>query len=321
MHGGGQHHHHGAGCGHGDGHGHGHHAHAPVSHGRAFAIGITLNLAFVCIELFYGWAAGSLALVSDAVHNFSDVIGLVLAWGGAWLATRKPTPQRTFGYRRASILAALGNAALLFVAVGVIVMEAVSRIANPLMPAGTTVMVVAGIGVVINFGTALLFMGGRHKDVNIRGAYLHMAADAAVSLGVLISGLVIMMTGAAWIDAALSLVIALVILISTWGLARESVNMAMDAVPAHIDRDAVMDFLKNLPGVASVHDLHIWPMSTTEIALTAHIVRPGAAQDDDDRFLHDTAATLDTRFGIGHATLQVETGGGEACVLEPDHVI
>jgi cobalt-zinc-cadmium efflux system protein len=296
-------------------HGHAGHSHAPDNFGWAFAIGAALNTAFVIAELIFGYAANSLALISDAVHNLSDVIALLLAWGAAWLSQKQPTPRHTYGYRRASILAALFNAALLLVAVGGIVVEAVNRLSAPAPApvAGWTVIVVAALGVAINGGTALLFMRGRHGDLNIRGAYLHMVADAGVSLGVVAAAGVIMLTGWLWIDPAVSLAIAAVVFWSGWGLARDSVNLALDGVPRGIELSKVRDHLVGLEGVVEVHDLHVWAMSTNETALTAHLVRPGGS---DDAFLHRVCAELSLRFGIHHATLQVEASG-EVCTLAP----
>ena len=298
-------------------HDHAGHSHAPDSFGAAFAIGAALNTAFVIAELFFGYAANSLALISDAVHNLSDVIALLLAWGAAWLAQRKPTQQYTYGYRRASILAALFNAGLLLVAVGGIVVEAVNRLYEPAPVAGWTVMLVAALGVAVNGGTALLFMRGRHGDLNVRGAYLHMAADAGVSLGVVIAAGVIMLTGWLWLDPVISLVIAAVVFWSGWGLARDSVNLALDGVPRGIELASVRDYLAGLAGVAEVHDLHVWAMSTNETALTAHLVRPGGS---DDGFLHHVCEELAQRFNIHHATLQIETNAS-VCKLAPDHVV
>ncbi|WP_454619437.1 cation diffusion facilitator family transporter [Bradyrhizobium cenepequi] len=298
-------------------HDHAGHSHAPDDFGRAFAIGASLNTAFVIAELVFGYAANSLALISDAVHNLSDVFSLLLAWGAAWLAGRRPTDTHTYGYRRASILAALFNAGLLLVAVGGIAVEAVNRLREPAEVASWTVVWVAAVGILINGGTALLFMRGRHGDLNIRGAYLHMAADASVSLGVVIAALLIMSTGWLWIDPAISLVIALVVLVSGWGLMRDSVNLALDAVPRGIELVAVREFLRTLDGVSEVHDLHIWAMSTNETALTAHLVRPGG---HDDAFLHHVCAELSHRFKIHHATLQVEADGA-ACKLAPEELV
>ena len=294
-------------------HDHAGHSHAPDNFGWAFAIGAGLNTAFVIAELIFGYAANSLALISDAVHNLSDVIALLLAWGAVWLSQKQPTQRHTYGYRRASILAALFNAGLLLVAVGGIVVEAVNRLAEPAPVAGLTVILVAALGVVINGGTALLFMRGRHGDLNIRGAYLHMAADAGVSLGVVVAALIIMLTGWLWLDPAISLVIAAVVFWSGWGLARDSVNLALDGVPRGIELAEVRKYLGGLEGVAEVHDLHVWAMSTNETALTAHLVRPGGT---DDAFLHGVCAELSHRFNIHHPTLQIETGA-DVCKLAP----
>jgi cobalt-zinc-cadmium efflux system protein len=298
---------------HGHAHDHAGHSHAPDSFGWAFAVGASLNVVFVAAELVFGYAANSLALISDAVHNFSDVIALLLAWGAAWLAQKRPTQQHTYGYRRASILAALFNAGLLLVAVGGIIVEAVNRLQEPAPVAGWTVVAVAALGIAVNGGTALLFMRGRHGDLNIRGAYLHMAADAGVSFGVVIAALVIMLTGWLWVDPAISLVIAVVVLASGWGLARDSVNLALDGVPRGIELSDVRDYLGALDGVSEVHDLHVWAMSTNETALTAHLVRPDGT---DDAFLHRVCEELSQRFNIHHATLQIESSG-EVCKLAP----
>lgn len=307
------HHHNEHSDAHGHSHGHAGHSHAPDNFGAAFAIGAALNTAFVIAELIFGYAANSLALISDAVHNLSDVIALLLAWGAAWLAQKQPTQRHTYGYRRASILAALFNAGLLLVAVGGIVVEAVNRLTAPEPVAGWTVVAVAALGVAINGGTALLFMRGRHGDLNIRGAYLHMAADAGVSLGVVVAALIIMLTGWLWLDPAISLVIAAVVFWSGWGLARDSVNLALDGVPRGIELAEVRNYLAGLEGVTEVHDLHVWAMSTSETALTAHLVRPGGS---DDVFLHKVCEGLSRRFGIDHPTLQIEMSG-EACTLAP----
>ena len=298
-------------------HDHAGHSHAPQSFGVAFAVGVALNAAFVVAELVFGYLAQSLALISDAVHNLSDVIALLLAWAAVWLTGRLPTDRHTYGYRRASILAALANASLLFVAVGGIAVEAIDRLRQPAEVAGLTVVLVATLGIVINGATALLFMRGRHGDLNIRGAYLHMAADAGVSLGVVVAALVIMVTRWSWVDPAVSLGIAAVVLVSGWGLARDSVNLALDAVPGHIDLAEVRDYLGTLDGVVAVHDLHIWAMSTSETALTAHLVRPGGA---DDWFLHRVCGELTHRFRIHHATLQIEADGS-VCKLAPADVV
>ena len=298
-------------------HGHGGHSHAPDSFGVAFAVGVALNTAFVLAELFFGYAANSLALISDAVHNFSDVIALLLAWAAGWLARKQPTEQHTYGYRRASILAALVNAGLLLIAVGAIAVEAIGRIQQPAEVAGRTVVLVAALGILVNGATALLFMRGRHGDLNIRGAYLHMAADAGVSLGVVVAALLIMLTGWLWLDPAISLCIATIVLASGWGLARDSVNLALDGVPKGIELAGVRDYLGGLEGVTEVHDLHVWAMSTNETALTAHLVRPGGY---DDSFLHGICEELSHRFRIQHATLQIEAGS-DVCRLAPAEVV
>ena len=296
------HHHHD----HSHGHGHGHH-HAPVpGHGRAFALAVGLNTAFVAIEFVYGFLANSTALMADAGHNLSDVLGLLLAWGAALLAKQAPSARYTYGLRGSSILAALGNAILLLLACGAIAWEAVQRFAEPHAVEGVTVSVVAAIGVAINGFSAWLFMAGSKGDLNIRGAYLHMAADAAISLGVVVSGLVIMGTGWTWLDPAVSLAIVLVIVWGTWSLLRESVQMAMAAVPDSVDADAIQRFLAARPGVAEVHDLHIWAMSTTETALTAHLVMPGGYPGDGA--IDAIVAELRKEHGIHHCTLQVEEG-------------
>ncbi len=292
--------------------------HRADSFGLAFAMGTTLNLGLVLAELAFGFLSNSLALISDGVHNFSDVLGLLLAWGGTWLAMRQPTASRTYGYRRASILAALGNGGLVLVATGGLLVEAVQRLASAPPVASGTVLWVASVAIIINTTTALLFLRGREHDLNIRGAFLHMAGDAAVSLGVVIAALLIARTGWLWLDPAASIVVALVILWSGWGLMRDALNLALDAVPAGINRGAVEAYLGSLSGVTEVHDLHIWGMSTTETALTVHLVRPRSQPDD--RFLADIAHELEHRFRIQHATIQIETGEG-ACRLAPAHVV
>ena len=300
--------------GHGDHHGHSHghgHSHAPVAgHDRAFAIGIGLNLAFVVGEAAFGLIAGSVALLADAGHNLSDVLGLCAAWAAIALGRRAASKRFTYGLKGSTILAALLNALLLLVALGAILLEAVQRLAMPAPVDGPTVAWVAGAGILVNGATALLFLRGREGDINIRGAYLHMASDAMVSAGVVVSGLVIWWTGLTWIDPVVSIVIAVLIFLQTWGLLRESVEMALAAVPRSVDSDKVWDALRALPGVARVHHVHIWPMSTTETVLTAHLVIP--AGHPGDAFLDTTRAMLKGRFGIGHATLQVELSGAEA---------
>jgi len=277
---------------------------------RRYAIGIALNLAFVILEFAAGLASRSTALLADAGHNLSDVLGLALAGGAAWLAGRAGGARRTYGFGKATILAALANAVLLVLACGAIGWEAVRRFGAPQEVQTGLVMGVAGAGVVVNLATALLFRRGREHDVNLRGAYLHMAADAAVSLGVVGAGLLIALTGALWIDPLTSLVIVGVILAGTWGLLRESLDLAMDAAPARLDMDELARFLGSLPGVTGQHDVHVWNLSATETALTAHLVR---AEPGDRAFFDQAADGLFHRFGIAHATLQVETDTGEAC--------
>jgi cobalt-zinc-cadmium efflux system protein len=294
---------------HGHSHGFGHHYHhmpSPDGNGRAFALAIGLNLAFVIIEFTYGFIAHSTALMADAGHNLSDVLGLVLAWGAAMLAKSAPRGRYTYGLRGSSILAALGNGLLLMVACGAIAWEAVQRFSEPAPVMGATVSIVAGIGVLVNGFSAWLFLAGSKGDLNIRGAYLHMAADAALSLGVVISGLVIMATGWSWIDPAVSLLIVVVIVLGTWSLLRESVQLSMAAVPPGVDAAAVRAYLGGQPGVREVHDLHIWAMSTTENALTAHVVMPDGYPGD--AALDAMAAALREDFSIHHCTLQVEQG-------------
>jgi cobalt-zinc-cadmium efflux system protein len=312
-------HDHGHHHGHDHAHGHGHHHHAPTNIGRAFAIGVILNTAFVLVEVGAGFHAGSMALLADAGHNLSDVLSLLLSWGAVVLAKRAPTARRTYGLRKATILASLTNAVLLLLAVGAIVSESIQRLTHPGTVATTMVMVTAAVGVVINTATALMFMRGSHGDLNVRGAFLHMASDAAVSLAVVIGAGVIALTGLEWVDPALSLLIAVVIVLGTWGLLRDSVDMALDAAPRGLDVAAVRDWLCRLPGVHEVHDLHIWAMSTTETALTCHVIRPLNA--DGDQFLHSACEGLAARFNIGHATLQVETDAAHACRLAPAEVV
>lgn len=297
-------HNHDHGHAHGDAHG-GHHHHAPTGFGRAFAIGIALNTGFVMVEAVAGFLSGSMALVADAGHNLSDVLALALAWIAAMAARRPPSGRFTYGYKSSTILAALANALLLAIAIGAILFETFHRLTQPQAPQGTVMMVVAGIGIAINALTAMLFMRGQ-EDLNIRGAYLHMAGDALVSLGVVIAGAAILLTGLVWIDAAVSLAIIAVIGVGTWGLARDSVAMGLNAAPANIDLAEVRRHLAGFEGVAAVHDLHVWPMSTTETALTAHLVMP--QRPASDAFLHDVAASLRARFGVNHATIQIESG-------------
>ncbi|MDP3821467.1 MAG: cation diffusion facilitator family transporter [Burkholderiales bacterium] len=285
------------------GHDHAHHHDAPANFDRAFAIGITLNIAFVAVEAFYGWKVNSLALLADAGHNLGDVAGLVLAWGGALAGRLRPGARYTYGWKRASILAAFTNALLLLVAMGSLAWEAVGRLNAPEPTQGFTVMVVAGIGIFVNLGTALLFMRGREHDLNIQGAFMHMAADALVSAGVVLAGGLSLWFGWVWLDPVASLVIALVIVAGTWRLFRQSLRLMFDGVPEHIDLAAVRHELESLPGVDRVHDLHVWATGTSEVALTAHLVMP--AGHPDDAFFEAATNLLRDRFRIGHVTLQV----------------
>lgn len=298
-------------------HNHGHHV---TDYNRAFTIGITLNVGFVLLEVTYGLSAHSVALLADAGHNLSDVLSLVLAWGASALTRRQPSHRYTYGLRRSSILIALLNAIILLIAMGGIAWEAVQRFRAPGPVGGTTVIGVAAVGIVINTVTALLFMSGRKRDLNIRGAFLHMAADAGVSLGVVLAGIAILITGWFWFDPVVSLLIVAVVVVGTWKLLQDSVNLAMDAVPEGIEPLAVRTYLSELPNVAQVHDLHIWAMSTTETALTAHLVIP--AGHPGDAFLCGIGKALHDQFGIEHATLQVETGDSDhPCSLGPDHCL
>jgi len=282
------------------------HDHAPANFNRAFAIGIALNIVFVAIESFYGWQINSLALLADAGHNLSDVAGLVLAWGGALAGKLQPSARKTYGWKRGTILAAFANALLLLVAIGALVWVALGRliVPQPLPGAqGVTIMVVAGVGIVINTATALLFMRGRENDLNIRGAFMHMAADALVSAGVVIAGALTLWMGWVWLDPVVSLVIAVVILLGTWSLFSQSLHMLFDGVPDSVDPQAVRDCLAALPGVTRVHDLHIWATGTSHIAMTAHLVMPQGHADD--AFLKHATDQLHDRFEITHVTLQV----------------
>ncbi len=274
------------------------------NHNKAFAIGIALNVIYIAIEVIYGLLISSMALIADAGHNLSDVLGLLLAWGAAFLAKTLPTRDRTYGLRKSTILAALFNALILLIAVGAITIEAIRRLISPEQVQGTTMMIVASIGVIINAVTAWMFIKGKEKDINIRGAYLHMAADAGVSVGVVAAGLLITLTGWLWLDPLISLVIVLVITIGTWDLLRDSFLMSVDAVPKGISIKEVEEHLKKIPGVAEIHDLHIWAMSTTETALTVHLVMPD--KNPGDYFLKGICGDLHAKFGIGHSTIQVE---------------
>ena len=295
-----------------------HHHHVPRPDAmRAFALGIVLNIAFVIVEWVFGVMAGSLALIADATHNFGDVLGLMLAWGAASLARRPPSARFTYGLGGSTILAALANAMLLLVAIGGIAWEAVHRFGS-IEPVNAPIVIwVALFGVLINAATAWLFMAGGKRDLNMRGAYLHMAADAGVSLGVAVAGLGMIYTGWRWLDPVVSLVIVAVIFIGTWSLLRDSVRMALQAAPEHIDTTGVRRYLAALPGVTEVHDLHIWAMSTVENAMTAHLVMPDGHPGDD--FFADVVEHIEHQFEIGHVTIQIETG--RACALAPDHVV
>ena len=286
-----------------------HHHHAAPDYNRAFAVGVTLNVIFVVIEFLFGVIADSLALITDAGHNLSDVLGLLLAWGATYLSGKQPSLRRTYGYSRATILASMFSGLLLLAAVVLISWEAFKRFLEPTEPIGQTIMIVAAIGVVVNSVTAWFFVSGKDHDLNIRGAYLHMAADALVSLGVVISGFVIWKFGLIWFDPLSSLLIAAVIFWSTWSLLRDSLDLATDAVPRGIDPEKIRGWLCDQPGVQNLHDLHIWPLSTSDTALTAHLLMPEPPADD--RFLHDLAIQLNERFGISHATFQVERGDEE----------
>jgi cobalt-zinc-cadmium efflux system protein len=288
-------------------HHHDHHHDAPATFGLAFAIGIALNGGFVILEGAYGILYGSMALVADAGHNLSDVLGLVIAYAASVLAARVPTARFTYGFKASSILAALINASLLLVALGAILVETLRRLFDPAPVMGGPIMAIAAIGIVINTITALMFMRGRHHDINIRGAYLHMAADAAVSAGVVVAGFLITLTGWRWIDPVTSLLIVGVIAYGTWDLLSSALKMGLHGVPAAVDERAVQDYLCARPGVRAVHDLHIWPMSTTETALTAHLVIP--AGHPGDAFIHALAHELEHDFGVHHTTFQIETEG------------
>jgi cobalt-zinc-cadmium efflux system protein len=310
---------------HGHDHEHGHHhgglghVHAPANFGRAFAIGIALNLAFVVAEVVYGILGNSVALLADAGHNMSDVLGLGVAWFATVLAKRPPSERFTYGLGGSSILAALFNAAFLLVAIGGLSWEAIERLFEPQPVAGKTVMIVAAVGILINGICAWLFASGRKGDLNIRGAFTHMAADALVSAGVVVAGLIMLLTGWHWLDPVVSLLINVVIIWGTWSLLTGSISMSLNAVPSGIDLAAVRSALQTEVGVASIHDLHVWPTSTTETALTAHLVIPGGHPGD--AFLMKVSDDLEKKFGIGHVTLQVETNELTSCKLAPDHVV
>lgn len=282
------------------------HSHAPRNFGRAFGVGIALNTLYVLVEAGVGLSIGSLGLVADAGHNASDVLSLIIAWVGARLAQRSPSERFTYGLKRSPIVASLFNALLLFGAMGVVAWEAVGRLQDPTPVPGATIIWVTLVGLVVNFGTAYLFVHGR-DDLNIRGAFLHMMADGLVTLGVLLAGVAILVTGVAWLDPVISLAIVVVVLWSTWGLFRDALRLSLDAVPNGVDPEAVRSYLDSLPGVSNVHDLHIWAMSTTETALTAHVVIPGH-DGDSNLFIQRACQGLHDRFEIVHATLQIESG-------------
>lgn len=295
-------------------HSHSHHGHEhhPINHGRAFAIGIALNMAFIMVEVIFGITANSLALLADAGHNFSDVLGLVLAWGASWLSQWHPTDKFTYGFRRSSILAALLNALLLLVTIGGIAWEAIGRFLHPSASHASIIIGVASVGVVINTVTALLFMAGRKADLNIRGAFLHMVADAAISAGVVLAGVLIAFTGILLIDPVVSIIVAAIIFMGTWNLLRESFNLAIDAVPEHIDADHVALYLSTLPNVKNVHHLHIWGLSTTDVALTVHMIL--SSPDENNELLAQIREDLHHRFGISHATIQFESSEAGICL-------
>ncbi|WP_250435005.1 cation diffusion facilitator family transporter [Caballeronia sp. ATUFL_F2_KS9A] len=304
---------HGHGHGHG-GHGH-HHHHAPQEgQGRTFALAVGLNLLIVIVQAIYGFLAHSTALLADAGHNLSDVLGLLLAWGAVWLGKRRPNARYTFGLGSSSILASLANAALLLFACGAIVLEAIERLFNPAPVAGLDVFIVATLGMVVNGFSAWLFMHGSKEDLNVRGAFLHMAADAAISAAVAVSGLIILFTGASWLDPLMSLIVVSVIVYGTWGLGRDAMRLAMAAVPPSVDMSRIERYLTGLPGVRDVHDLHVWALSTTENALTVHLVMPQGHPGD--AFVQDVVTTLRSEYSMHHATVQVEFGEAcQACVL------
>ncbi len=279
------------------------HAHGSKNYGKAFAIGIGLNVTYIAVEVFYGLSANSSALLADAGHNTSDVLSLILAWAATWVAEKRPSGKYTYGLRKTTIMASLINGVLIFAAGGIITWDAIQKLQNPVEVPGNIIMLVAGIGVIINTVTALLFMKGQKGDLNIKGAFLHMAADAGVSLGVVVGGLLIKLTGLTWIDPVLSFLIVAVIVYSAWGLLVDSVKLALDAVPENINLDEVKTFLESTEGVEEVHDLHVWAMSTTETALTAHLVVP---REHTDQFLYDVREALHDQFEITHTTLQVE---------------
>lgn len=297
-----------------DHHGHAH-AHAPPNYNRAFAVGVGLNVMFVVVEAVSGIIAHSMALLADAAHNLSDVFGLVLAWGATALARRQPSTRRTYGFSKSTVLAALANALLLLFVTGGVVWEAIGRLRTPAPVQGTMMIIVAACGIVINGVSALMFITARKKDANVRAAFLHLLTDAAVSGGVVVSGVVLLFTKWTWVDPLASLTISAVILVTTWSLLKDAVNLALDAVPAHIDPDAVRGYLQSLPGVHEVHDVHIWAMSTTECALTAHLVMNAPP----DGFVAEVCGALAERFHIRHSTIQVDPVTSPTCKLASEH--
>lgn len=304
---------------HAHGHTHSHGHQEAIDFGRAFAVGIALNLIYVAAEAGYGLAAGSLALLADAGHNLGDVLGLALSWGAMLLGRRGPSGRFTYGLRSSSILAALANALILMVVTGGIAWEAIWRLAHPVAVTGGTVAVVAAVGIAVNGTTALLFASGRGRDLNLRSAFLHMAADALVTAGVVVAGVAIVLTGLPWLDPAVSLAVSAVIVWGSWDLVKQATSLALDAVPQGVDADAVRAHLLAVPGVTAIHDLHIWGMSTTETALTCHLVMPQGHPGDDA--LAHIARDLEERFRIQHTTLQIELGDSDECALTPEHVV
>ena len=301
-------------------HDHTHHHHEINNYNRSFSIGIALNVIFVIIEISYGLAADSLALIADAGHNLSDVMSLLLAWGAYYLSKKQPTKKRTYGLRKVTIMASLLSAVLLFVALGGIAWEALERLSSPKPVEGFIIIVVAAIGVLINTATALLFVKGQKHDLNIRAAYLHMAADAAISLGVVLAGVAILLTGWLWLDPLISLFIVVVILLSTWGLLRDSIDLSIDAVPQGIEVSEVKAYLLDLTNVSDLHDLHIWALSTTENALTVHLVTTDALIYN--HFIQEIQEHLHHHFNIQHATIQIEKDeSGFHCMLDRDECI
>lgn len=296
---------------------HSHQHPTPKNYTLAFGIGTALNVVFVIVEAIFGFLSNSLALIADAGHNLGDVLALLLSWGATYLAQRKPTNTRTYGLRRGTILAAFISSLILLMTMSIVAWEALGRFTDPSEVNSMTIIVVAAIGVVINTATALLFFSSQHDDLNIKAAFIHMAADAGVSLGVVIAGVAIMFTSMLWIDPAISLVIVVVIVISTWGVFRDSFNLAMDGVPKGIDVKEVRNFILQQDGITEIHDLHVWAMSTTQVALTAHIVRD--TMNLDDQFLQQLSTGLQNQFGIIHPTIQIESGNNSHVCDQAHH--